>query len=373
MTLSPSEVTALTSALSRWETAEYIFTGLVVLACFGEYAADFTTWFTGDQNHRKERLARISTLLLIGSLALELLCLVRTNQLSGNLIGALGDRAMMAFGDADAAVGRADSASKKAQNAEDASGRAVDKSGKAEASAARAMATADVARQEADAFKDKIDSAVKLANEAEAHLKDALAQASSAASLANGYAAQINDAKRDAAEAKALLSEVRQLASEARAGVTRLQSKRSLAHQDELVEALKQYAGTKYGFSAVNADTESTDLLIGIDNVLNRAGWSRETLPSGISGINIPTANGTITVASLPREAIQISVESRQALALLQSLPPTKLPANVNAAKLLNLRLSESLTPHKDSDDRGILVTDGDSQIVQISVGKLPP
>jgi hypothetical protein len=146
-----------------------------------------------------------------------------------------------------------------------------------------------------------------------------------------------------------------------------------MARQDELIEALKQYAGTKYGFNAVNADTESTDLLISIDNVLNRAGWSRENLPSGLSGINIPTANGTITVASLPREAIQITVESRQALALLQSLPPARLPPSVGAAKLLNLRLSESLTPHKDSDDRGILVTEGDSQTVQISVGKLPP
>src|SRR2546428_470328 len=44
-------------------------------------AADFTNWFTGGIEERKELLAKGSTLLLVGSLALELICLVRTNQL----------------------------------------------------------------------------------------------------------------------------------------------------------------------------------------------------------------------------------------------------------------------------------------------------
>jgi hypothetical protein len=79
--------------MSHWELAEYISCGLVTTACFGEFIADFTDWFTGGAKEKKERLAKLSTLLLIASLALELICLVRTNQISGKLIGSLAEKA----------------------------------------------------------------------------------------------------------------------------------------------------------------------------------------------------------------------------------------------------------------------------------------
>ena len=90
MILASSDID-LTSVLSRWELGEYFFAGLVTVACLGEYVADFSRLFTGGVPERKERFARGSTLLLIAALALELVCLVRTNQISARVIGSLGE------------------------------------------------------------------------------------------------------------------------------------------------------------------------------------------------------------------------------------------------------------------------------------------
>lgn len=107
MTVTPSDLASLTKSLSRWELAEYICAGLVTIACFGEYVAEFTEWFTGGLKQRKERLAKRSTLLLVGALSLELICLVKTNQLSGLLIGSLSEKAGKAASDAALAIDRA--------------------------------------------------------------------------------------------------------------------------------------------------------------------------------------------------------------------------------------------------------------------------
>src|SRR5271168_523847 len=93
MTLTPSAHTSLTNTLSRWESAEYICAGVVAIACIGVYLAHFTNWFAGGIEERKERLAKGSTLLLVAALSFEFICLVRTNILSGNVIGSLSDQA----------------------------------------------------------------------------------------------------------------------------------------------------------------------------------------------------------------------------------------------------------------------------------------
>ena len=89
MTFAQSDVSSLTTTLSHWEVAEYICAGLVTLACLGEFIAEFTGWFTAGVEERKKGLGKASTLLLIAALALELVCLVRTNQLSNTLVGSL--------------------------------------------------------------------------------------------------------------------------------------------------------------------------------------------------------------------------------------------------------------------------------------------
>src|ERR1700731_1202185 len=117
MTVTASEVASLTSLIGRWEYAEYACTALVAIACFGEYIADFTEWWKRDSwkwfgavEHRKDGVAKFSTLVLIGALAGELLCVVVTNQLSGRLVGALGDRAEEAFSKSKDALNNANTA-----------------------------------------------------------------------------------------------------------------------------------------------------------------------------------------------------------------------------------------------------------------------
>jgi hypothetical protein len=93
MILAPSESLIIARSLGRWEAAEYVCAALVTLGCVGEFIAEFTHWFTGEVKERKERLAKYSTLLLIFALAAELVCLVKTNQLSGMMIAALNQEA----------------------------------------------------------------------------------------------------------------------------------------------------------------------------------------------------------------------------------------------------------------------------------------
>ncbi len=161
MSLTPSDVASLSKLLSRWEFAEYISAGLVTIACAGEYVADFTTWFTGGVKERKENLARTSTLLLMASLSLELVCLVKTNSLSGMLIGSLSEVAEEADNKARKAV--TDSGIALAQ-----AGEAIAKTRSAEASASRAQALARAAHQEADSVHQEIGRATDQLTQLEA-------------------------------------------------------------------------------------------------------------------------------------------------------------------------------------------------------------
>src|SRR5712664_1903758 len=145
MTFTASDVSSLATSLSRWELAEYISAGLVTIGCIGEYVAEFTDWLTSGVRERKERLAKRSTLLLIAALSLEVVCLVKTNSLSGMLIGSLSEKAEKADSSANTALSN--------------SGLALDQSSKATASASNALVLADGARREADSFEKDIVSA----------------------------------------------------------------------------------------------------------------------------------------------------------------------------------------------------------------------
>jgi hypothetical protein len=139
-----SGVESLSRSLGRWEIAEYVCAGLVAVACAGEYIADFTDWFTCGVKEKKDRLAKRSTLLLIASLALELVCLVKTNSLSGRLVGSLSEKAA--------------AADTKAQSALEASGKAQDK--------------ADVVAKQADALKTRMEVATGQMGQLEKKIAD---------------------------------------------------------------------------------------------------------------------------------------------------------------------------------------------------------
>lgn len=159
MTFTASDVSSLAKSLSRWEIAEYIFAGLVTVACAGEYVADFKDRFTGGDKAKKERLAKASTLLLIGALALELTCLVKTNSLSGQLIGSLDEKA----GEADT----------KANTALGTSATALTQSGVAKASAEGAAEAAARANESAKQANGLAINARSVAEDAIVRAEDA--------------------------------------------------------------------------------------------------------------------------------------------------------------------------------------------------------
>ena len=172
MTLIDTDVSSLSTLLSRWELAEYISAGFVTLACAGEGVADFTKWFTGGVKQRKERLAKLSTLLLIVSLSVELICLVKTNTLSGRLTGSLAVKAEAADKEAKAALRDSSTALSQAKTAESSLGKAEAEASNAQIASSNAMTLARGARQEAASFKEEIKSAREAATEANEKLAD---------------------------------------------------------------------------------------------------------------------------------------------------------------------------------------------------------
>jgi len=250
MTLTPSDVASLTSTLSFWEYAEYISGGFVALACVGEYIASFKPWFTGGDKERKDRLEKRSTLLLIIALAAELICLVRTNLISGQVIGALDTKAAEAYRNSGKAIANADTAAGKAKAASDEADTAKVESSKAKQVSATAESVARAARQEADSFEKRIASAVAQANEevkragaAESHLSEAL------------RAAEEVTHKLEAIE-KRLAPRV----------LTKEQ-------QDRIVAIIAHFSGQEV-FFAVYDDLDSRNLLATVRSIVKSANWT---------------------------------------------------------------------------------------------------
>ena len=79
MPVTNSDIVSLDALLSRWEAAEYAAEAFVIVGCVGEFIAEFSQIRTQEWRHQ---LGKISLLVLISALALELGALVRTNVLS---------------------------------------------------------------------------------------------------------------------------------------------------------------------------------------------------------------------------------------------------------------------------------------------------
>jgi ElaB/YqjD/DUF883 family membrane-anchored ribosome-binding protein len=109
--------------LSRWALGEYIFEALVIVGCAGELIADLGRL----PSRCKRRIERWSTMLLVAALSMELICLVRTNQLSESVIGSLGDKAGEADSKAKKAIANSSNALSQAQDALTKAGKAQGK------------------------------------------------------------------------------------------------------------------------------------------------------------------------------------------------------------------------------------------------------
>lgn len=331
-----SDASPLAKALTHWEWAEYISSGLVALGCIGEYVADFTNWLTDGDKERKERLAKRSTLLLIAALSVELICLVRTNTLSGMLIGSLSEEATAADTKAKTALSDSTTALQQSSTAEASSRQAIADSSKATKFASGASTLAVGARREADSFEKDIVSAKTQAAEAESHLAEALKQA-----------------------------------ADATAELNRLKSPRTLTNPDGLISALKIYQGTQYTFVSVGQDEESIRLLQQIDGILHSAGWERAKSPGGFPAINVYGKDQDLAVPVALTSGIEVTVDSSEGLAVLQSLPLDKLPPIVAAAVALNEGIASHISPTQESR-KFVNVQPGNSTIIRITVGPKP-
>lgn len=336
MTLTPSDVASLTASLSRWELGEYVCAGLVTIACVGEYTATFKNWFTGGVKEQKERLEKLSTLLLIVGLAIELVCLVRTNQISGKVIGSLNYLAEEASAKSQKALTDADVAIGKARIAVEESGNAKVQSSAAKESASHAGILARGARQEADSFEKDIASAKEQAASAESDLADALRQSS---------AAQLE--------------------------LNRIKEPRSLTDVPSLVATLKAFAGTEYTFSGVGVDDDSENLVVAIDKVLYNAGWKRGKPIREIPLLSfkiLGSPQGGFSIPEATTSGIRISIESPKDVSVLKLKPVSELPMYIRAAGSLWLNIVSRLSPPEEHP-KSIIIDKGSSKTVKISVG----
>ncbi len=336
ITLPPSEVASVARRLAFWEIAEYVSEGLVGIACFGEYVAEYTKWPASWNEEQKRRLGRRSLILLIMGIGFSIIALIQTNALSGQVIGSLGQQAEDASKKAETAIGSLNRALSDSQQALVASNNAVSRSNKADEAASNALGLARGARQEADSFEHDIVAAKKQATEAESHLADAM-----------------------------------QRAATATAALERLTSPRTLINTQQLVATLTTYKDTEYTFSRVSADQEAVQLLQSVDAVLQQAGWKRGKPLRWAEAISVFGPDDPYSVPVGLDIGVRVSVDWPEGLTPLQSLPIDKLPPLVRAAVALNLALSANVSPAERTQSM-VDIQKGGSKTVRIAVGKKP-
>lgn len=145
------ELSNVASSLHSWEAAEYVSEGFVILGCAGELVADF---FTKLPEKARRHIGTASTVVLILALTIGLKCLIKTNELSGNVIDTLGDKAQLADDKASQAMTDSGNAFSQASDAEA-------EVGKAKALSSNALVLARAARRAADSSKEDADEAQK--------------------------------------------------------------------------------------------------------------------------------------------------------------------------------------------------------------------
>ncbi|HWF38252.1 MAG TPA: hypothetical protein VG322_07025 [Candidatus Acidoferrales bacterium] len=137
MIFTAADVESLSRSLSRWELGEYISEAFVAIACAGELVADLKAgWLTEE---RKKCIQRRSTILLVAALSASLTCLIRTNELTGSVIGSLGDKAAEANGKAERAISDSSTALTQAEGAITIAGDAKTKADAAKSAAGNAL------------------------------------------------------------------------------------------------------------------------------------------------------------------------------------------------------------------------------------------
>ncbi len=253
------------------------------------------------------------------------------------------DNVLLVDAETHAALAQQDAGDAKdsAKNAAAASVRATSSAKAASAASTDAIRDASAARKEADSFEQNIAAANKTAAEAEEHLADAL---------------------REAAQAEAELKRIR--------------SPRSISYEPSVITALVPFKGTEYTLN-VFQDDEAFQMAKIVDRILGAAGWIRKQ-PSahniGITYFNILSQDSKDAVPVCVETGIQIHVQEKEPLGLLQSTSPLIWPKTLRAASALMSALGPNILP---LDERNIgknvqVDRDPGDGPVSICVGKKP-
>jgi len=107
----------LMSPLDRWQAVQYVASAIVIVGALGGYLAEFH--ILRDNEEQRRTVAKLSTLVILAGLAIELLGLVRTSQLSEITIARLNDEAGSARREAGRANERAGKAIERAARADE--------------------------------------------------------------------------------------------------------------------------------------------------------------------------------------------------------------------------------------------------------------
>jgi len=234
---------SLIDSLSFWEYVEYAAETIVVVGALGEFVAEFGYFPRGARNQeRRQGLGKLAALFLIVGLAIELVALVRTNQLSSTAIAALNKAASDSNQKAEQAILKGESATATAKGFES-------QIAAANARAAEAEAQVAVANSESR-------EAVAKVREAQAHI----AQAQRAAADARQEAARLNKIAEDERLARVKIEE--------RIAGWRLDSE----GQKRLSKKLSAFPATPFDLFVNPSEASFMETL---DGLMVSSGWKR--------------------------------------------------------------------------------------------------
>jgi hypothetical protein len=214
----------LKSSVALWERVEFVAAAVVILGVLGEVASEFMGHEAKTPAKRpvSSRVARLSGLILIGGLALELQAIMRVSGLYGQITAELERKAGEANKAAGDAIGTAAQANERAADANERASRAV-----------RALASAN----------------------------EKSARANERAAKAERESARLNQIAEDERLARVKIEE-------------RIRPRRLSPQQREAIRvALSRHSGARVRISTIADDAESGNLGADIKDAVSLAGW----------------------------------------------------------------------------------------------------
>lgn len=245
-----------------------------------------------------------------------------------------------------------------------------------------ALQKSEALAQEAEIARMKKDSAsfefnIAKANKGAAEALERAAKAEENLGNAKKSAAEANEraanAEQKAGSFQLQIAQANERVASAQLELARIKTPRSLTRVSELIASLAPFKGTEYVFVSVSADEESINLLKAINEVLQKAGWKRGKSVGGFPAINVYGQDmPDFSVPSGLTTGVHVSTDSPKPIDFGR-VEVKDLPSHIQAAGLLNLSLSQCISPQQEnSGGRLANVETGTSTVVRVAVGKKP-